>query len=187
MPSVRSYRSARTNQNAKPPELCAGVRATPVARTPSEPLRPVFCHPRRSIIMRTSTPMACRKRVVRRTWTPARNLSMASCDSSSRTTPARGVRSWWSSDSSMRRWRSTSSKNASTSSKGYSASFTTSANVLPWRSSRKSSRVMRTFPMGTSPDFQQPALHGAAECTDTNIVPHKGAGAIATTEVKDSP
>lgn len=67
MPSLRSYRSARMNQNANPPVLCAGAPTAWDARTPSEPLRPVFRHPRRSMIMRTKTPIACRNRAFRRT------------------------------------------------------------------------------------------------------------------------
>lgn len=69
-PLRRSYRSARRNQNASPPVLWyapgVGVRGETLARTPSEPFLPVLFQPRDSIIMRTTTPTACRNRLVRR-------------------------------------------------------------------------------------------------------------------------
>ena len=57
------------NHRANPPVLwyAPGVivpRAT-LARTPSDPFRPVFFQPRPSMIMRTTTPTACRSRLVR--------------------------------------------------------------------------------------------------------------------------
>jgi hypothetical protein len=141
MPSSCSYRSARMNQNANPPVLWVAVLGAAAARTPRDPFLPDFCHPRRSIIRRTSIPIACRSRFVRAAWTPERNRSIAGCDSSSRTTPANGGRSWCLSDSSIRRCRSSLLKKSSTSLKGCSGSFTTSENALPSRCSRNSSRV----------------------------------------------
>jgi len=72
---------------------------------------------------------------------------MAGSDSSSRTTPAKGERSWCSSDSSIRRCRFSSLKKSSTVSKVCSLSLTTSANVLPSGFPKNSSRVTFTFAM----------------------------------------
>ena len=85
MPPGRSYRSARRNQKANPPVLWlvpgSFEPALPEfelffpARTPKEPFLPVFCQPRRSMIIRTTTPTACRIRLVRRGDCKARNRS----------------------------------------------------------------------------------------------------------------
>jgi hypothetical protein len=66
MPASRSYRSARINQNANPPVLCRGVFGFASPRMPSEPFLPVFRQPRPSMIIRTTTPIACRSRWLRR-------------------------------------------------------------------------------------------------------------------------
>jgi hypothetical protein len=76
-----SYRSARRNQKARPPVLWyapgAVVPGGTVARTPKEPFLPVLFQPRRSIIMRTNTPIACRNRLVRRGYLDERKSSTA--------------------------------------------------------------------------------------------------------------
>ena len=128
IPSSSSYRSARTNQNARPPVLWR-VEEMPalVSRTHIEPFRPVRRHPRPSIIIRTNTPIACRNRTTRASGLPEKSASIAGCASSSHTTPAKGARSWWSSDASRRFWRDASSKTSSARSKGCSESFNTSA------------------------------------------------------------
>ena len=93
MPPSGSYRSARRNQRASPPVLwqAPGIarRSAIAGRTPNEPFLPIFLHPRRSMSIRTTTPTACRNRLVRRGSLEERKPSMAGWDSSSRTTPAK--------------------------------------------------------------------------------------------------
>ena len=145
IPSARSYRSARMNQNASPPVLWSEAKPSLYVLTPSDPLRPVFRHPLACMIIRVTTPIACLKRLLRWACVPANNRLMAGWDSSSRTTPDKGGLSWWISDSSIRRCLSGSLKNSRTASKGWSGSFTTSENLRPWLSSLNVSRVIVTL------------------------------------------
>jgi len=145
IPSARSYRSARMNQNASPPVLWLGVNPFFLVLTPSDPFRPVFRQPLACMIIRTTTPTACLKRLLRWVCVSANNRSMPGWDSSSRTTPDKGGLSWWISDSSIRRCLSGSLKNSMTASKDWSGSFTTSENLRPWLSSRNVSRVIVTL------------------------------------------
>ena len=145
IPSASSYRSARMNQNARPPVLWLMVFPLLVVLTPRDPLRPVFRQPLACMIIRTITPTACRNRLLLWVLVSARDRSMDGWDSSSRTTPDKGGRSWWISDSSIRRCLLLSLKNSRTASKGWSGSLATSQNLRPWLSSRNISRVIVTL------------------------------------------
>ncbi len=76
IPSSRSYRSPRMNQNASPPVLWLGPDPFWVALTPREPFRPVLRQPLACMIIRTTTPTACLRRLLLFVCISAKERSM---------------------------------------------------------------------------------------------------------------